>query len=105
MQRGGQDAGLVGSLENDGAGAVAERHAGTRGPCQSRMREKTSAPITRAFLWLPEAMNLSAIPEGVGEPPAQTAWTSKAVAPFVAELAWIRQAVLGKMKSGSMWRR
>ena len=60
MQLAGEDAGRLARLEDDGAGAVADRTQVVRSE-KSRMREKTSEPMTSAFEALPVLIIESAI--------------------------------------------
>ena len=60
MQLGGQDAGLVGSLEDHGAGAVAEQHAGLAVVPVQDARKHLGADDQRAAR-APARMKLSAV--------------------------------------------
>ena len=63
------------------------------------MREKVSAPITRARLNWPVLRKLSAVVSAKTKP-EQTAWMSKAAPLVMPRPAWILTAVAGKVRSG-----
>ena len=98
VQLGGEDPRRVARLEDDGARPIAEQDAGPRS-LKSRMREKTSAPITRALRAEPVRKHGIGDGQRVGES-EHTARTSNAAQPWMPSLFCTMHAVDGNTMSG-----